>query len=153
MSRVVRYNEFFRASELKVLDSLSHPAAFRLSSSESCVLTRGLLHSNAPSCFSRHHHQSQTAFQGTVNVSLLCATIFGHRLSVLLQKGQGTVFSAATAEFRTAPRSINPKKSSTLILASGLSRVPDAHSSKMSWWKRACASASPWPHRVVALPL
>ena len=35
----------------------------------------------------------QTAFQGTVNVSLLCATIFRHRLNfVLLHRGQGSVF-------------------------------------------------------------
>ena len=34
--------------------------------------------------------------------------------------------------------------SSALILESGVSRVPEVHSSKMSWWKMARASAPPW---------
>ena len=50
------------------------------------------------------------------------------------------------AEFRAALRSVSGKLSplSTWILACGLSSVPDAHSSKMSWWKIASASAPPW---------
>ena len=47
------------------------------------------------------------------------------------------------AEFRTAlhPMNTRPFLSSTLIRASGVPRVPDTHSSKMSWWKMARASA------------
>ena len=48
------------------------------------------------------------------------------------------------AEFRTALHSISPKHFPALILASGLSRVPHAHSSEMRWWKVASASAPPW---------
>ena len=44
----------------------------------------GLLHSSAQSRFSRYHSQSQTAFQGTINVPLHCATIFGHPVGLPL---------------------------------------------------------------------
>ena len=52
----------------------------------------GLLSGNVHSCFCCNHPESETAFEGTVNISLLCTTILGHRWeSLLLNVGQGSV--------------------------------------------------------------
>ena len=49
------------------------------------------------------------------------------------------------AEFRTANHSTFQNIfSSTLLRASGVSRVPEVHSPKESWWKMSRASAPPW---------
>ena len=60
-------------------------------------------------------------------------------LSLLRVLGEGSLPSFA--QYTTQP--FQNMFWSTLILANGVSRVPDAHSSKMSWWKMARASAPP----------
>ena len=155
----------FSCRALKVLNSLHLAVLFSLKSlffhwvvrTDPRYGARSSPNSNVQSRFSSYHAQAKLLMRGPSLQYLLAPR--GELLGIggspsCSTKDKARCVQPATAprlwrrelaEFHTALHFIIPGHfPSTLMRANGVTRVPDVHSSKRSWWKIVRASAPPW---------
>ena len=167
MSRIVRSEELFRASKLKVVDTLHSAALFVWKSLCVCWVVCGvpavqqhateprLLPSPMPDCTLRDRPRLLALHPDTLWHGL--DTFLFHKRKNTMFPNSHCCVLGELAEFRTAPPLNHSKHfSSTLIRACGVSRVPDVHSSKKrarGRWRGPQLLLLGSQHRVVTLPL